>query len=229
MTHATVLAPAPTARQTPGEWLLVCGVVAPLVYVVADVLAASRWAGYRYADQAVSELMAIGSPVRAVVVPLFLLFDALVLAFGAGVLVTAAGRPLRRVLGVGLIAYGAVSAAGPFAPIHLRGATRTATDTAHIVVTVALVVLALAIIAVGSAVDGQAFSIYSIATIAALLAGGALTFALAPHLAAGAPTPGLGALERLNIYATMAWLLVLAVALLRAERRPAGTTAGRKP
>jgi hypothetical membrane protein len=205
------------ARRRVGSGLLACGIAAPVVYVVADVLASSRWAGSRYADQAVSELTAIGSPVRAFVVPPFLVFDALVLAFGVGILATAGGRRSLRVLGALMLAYGAVSSVGPFAPIHLRGAARTATDTAHIVVTAALVVLALAIIAVGSTADGRWFRLYSLATIVVLLAGGTLTFALAPELAAGEPTPGMGALERMNIYATMLWLLVLAVVLIRAE------------
>jgi len=40
----------------------------------------------------------------------------------------------------------------------------------------------------------------------------------APQLEAGQPTPWMGFTERINIYATMLWFTVLAIALLRAEK-----------
>ena len=65
--------------------LLVCGVVSSLVYVTADVLGTLRWEGYSYVDQTISELAAADAPSRPVVMPLFLAYDALLLAFAAGV------------------------------------------------------------------------------------------------------------------------------------------------
>lgn len=41
--------------------LLMCGAIAPLIYIAADVLAARRYAGYSFSDQAVSAQGAIAA------------------------------------------------------------------------------------------------------------------------------------------------------------------------
>jgi hypothetical protein len=53
--------------------LLVCGILAALLYVGSDILAAMRWEGYSYTAQTVSELRAVGAPTRAFLVPILLL------------------------------------------------------------------------------------------------------------------------------------------------------------
>ena len=40
--------------------LLASGIVAPLLYALADALAGTRWEGYSFRDQTISELGAIG-------------------------------------------------------------------------------------------------------------------------------------------------------------------------
>lgn len=44
--------------------LLVCGILASLLYVATDMLAAIRWEGYSYTAQTISETFAIGAPTR---------------------------------------------------------------------------------------------------------------------------------------------------------------------
>jgi hypothetical protein len=51
--------------------LLRCGVASALIYVVTDIAAGLAYPGYDFADQAVSELFAIGAPTSRLVVPLF--------------------------------------------------------------------------------------------------------------------------------------------------------------
>jgi len=41
---------------------LLCGIAAAVIYVLTDVAAAASYPGFSYADQAVSELFAIGAP-----------------------------------------------------------------------------------------------------------------------------------------------------------------------
>ena len=61
------------------------------------ILLATRWEGYSYTDQTVSELFAIGAPTRPPAVPLMLTYGVLAIAFGLGVWVSAGGaRPARR-------------------------------------------------------------------------------------------------------------------------------------
>jgi len=49
--------------------LLFCGILAPLLRVATDVLAAMWYPGYSYIDQTMSQLAAIGAPTRAVCIP----------------------------------------------------------------------------------------------------------------------------------------------------------------
>jgi hypothetical protein len=63
--------------------LLAAGALSSLLYVVAtDVVAASRWDGYRRTEQMVSELFAVGSPGRDVLLPFTWLYTVLFTAFG---------------------------------------------------------------------------------------------------------------------------------------------------
>ena len=54
--------------------LLVCGIVASLLYVIATVLGAMRWEGYSATSQTVSELFAIDAPSKSLVDPLFVIW-----------------------------------------------------------------------------------------------------------------------------------------------------------
>lgn len=59
---------------------LSCGIGAAVVYVATDLIAAAIYPGYSFSDQAVSELFSIGAPTSTLVVPLFSLSSALLLA-----------------------------------------------------------------------------------------------------------------------------------------------------
>jgi uncharacterized membrane protein len=64
---------------------------------------------------------------------------------------------------------------------------------------------------------GKRFRFYSLATMVLLVAFGALTGMEAPGLEANLPTPLIGVWERSGIGAFMLWVVVLAIALLRAR------------
>jgi hypothetical protein len=74
-----------------GKVLLICGVLASLLYVVTDILAGMIWEGYSFSSQAISELSAIHAPTRPLVVTLGLIYDVLLIAFGFCVWVIASG------------------------------------------------------------------------------------------------------------------------------------------
>jgi hypothetical protein len=202
--------------------LLACGILASLLYVGSDILAAVRWEGYSYLDQSVSELRAIGAPTRPLLVPLLLIYALLEIAFGFGVWGAAGRQRALRIAGGLLIGLGALDASAYFFPMHLRGELsgsplETLTDAMHIIATVATVLLILLIIGFGTAADGKWFRFYSIATILILIATGAWAFSDAPRIAANLPTPWIGVRERINIYGYMLWMLALASVLVRAQ------------
>lgn len=198
--------------------LLIGGVVSSLLYVASDILAAMSWEGYSYTSQAFSELLAIGAPTRPFMVAAANVYNLLVLAFGIGVWLSAGPKRSLRVTGILLVAYGLLSAAGPYVPMHVRGAGTSLTDVLHVVCTVGLVLSMLLFIAFGSATHGKAFRRYSVATILAVLSGGALAFQQGARIAAGQPTPWVGLIERVTIYSAMLWVAVLAITLLRAKK-----------
>jgi Protein of unknown function (DUF998) len=199
--------------------LLGCGIVSSVLYVATVVLAPRRWEGYSSSSQTVSELIAINAPTSGLVVPLFLTYSLLVIAFGMSVWASAGRKRALRVAAVGLIGKEVLGfVVTLFFPIHLRGVEGTRTDTMHAILTVVGVLFMLLAIGFGAAAFGKRFRIYSIATFLMLVVGGVLTGLDQPNLEPNLPTPWMGVWERINIYAYMLWVVVLAIALLRAQK-----------
>jgi hypothetical membrane protein len=201
--------------------LLICGILSPAIYIGGDILAAALYPGFSYADQAVSELFAIGAPTSRLVVSLFTLSSTLLLVFAVGVWSSADRRRALRILAV-MLACNAIDGLvlWNFFPMHMRGAERTLTDTMHLVLaTNPFVLLSLVL---GAVAFRNWFRVYTLATIVVLLALAAYGFSYAPAITANGPTPWMGLTERMAQYADGVWLAVLAAVLLR-ERRSGGT------
>lgn len=94
----------------------------------------------------------------------------------------------------------------------------SATNIMHIIVTSVIGLLTLLNIRFGPGADGKWFRLYSIGTILAVIVFGTLAWLRDPRVAAVLPTPWMGAMERVNVYSSMLWVLVLAVVLLRAKK-----------
>jgi hypothetical protein len=200
--------------------LLLSGIGSSVLYVVTDVVASLRYSGYSYADQMISELMAVEAPTRQFMIAMFVPYNLLVLAFAAGVWASAdQNRALRVTAGL-LAAFGVVGFVGLFlAPMHARGVetSMTGTDMAHIATTAIIVLLTLLYVGFGAAARGKQFRVYSIVTILLMVVFGTLTGLSGSQIAANEPTPWMGLMERVSIYAQMLWIAVLAIALLRAN------------
>lgn len=197
--------------------LLLCGLFSSLLYVATDVLGGRRYPGYSFSSQAISELMAVDAPSEAFVDPLFITYGILALAFGIAVFREAAGRNRAlRITGALLIGYAAIGFAGPtLFEMHQRGSGSLDSDVEHIILTSLLVLLTLLAIGLGAFALGRRFRIYSLATLLLMIVLGTMAASYAAPLAAGQPTPGFGIVERINIYSSLLWVALLAVALLR--------------
>jgi len=204
--------------------LLTCGILSSLLYVGTDILAGTLWEGYSFTHQAVSELSAIGAPTRPLVVPLYLAYDVLMIAFGLGVWGYSRKRALRFTGGllVGIGAVGLVQV--PFFPMHLRGAEVTFTDIIHGILAGVHVLLILLAMGFGAIVCGKRFRLYSIGTLLTLLVVGAVLGLMGgaqiTQQGSIAPPQSFGVSERIAVYGSMLWVVVLAIVLLRAEKRP---------
>jgi hypothetical membrane protein len=205
--------------------LLACGILSSALYAITDVLGGLRYEGYTFTSHAVSELMAIGAPSEAFVDPLFMIYNVLAIAFGAGLLWEGAerNRPIR-ITGALLVGYGAIGLTGPtLFEMHQRGTAGPGDDLPHIIVTGVLVVLTLLAIGFGAFALGRGFRRYSFVTLATMIVLGAMSAPYGVRLGTGQPTPGLGIVERITIYSSMLWIVALAVALLRRPVRGGST------
>ena len=195
--------------------LLICGIIGSLLYGAMNVVVAMQWPDYSSVSQTVSELSAIGAPTRWLWVVLAIPYTLLMIAFGWGVWTSAGrNRPLR-IVGLLMTAYALMGLGWPFAPMHLRGAEFTLTDTMHIAFAMVTLLLMLLAIGFGAAALGWRFRLYSIATLVIFAVCGVLTGIEAPSIAANLPTPWIGVWERINIGAFLLWVAVLATTVLR--------------
>jgi hypothetical protein len=199
--------------------LLYCGIMSTLLYIAMNIFVPMRYAGYSSMSQTVSELSAIGAPTRPLWAPLGMLYAMFLIGFGAGVWWWAGRKRALRVVGARLLAYGAFGLAWP--PMHQRAVLAagggTLTDTLHLVWGGVTVLLMFLFIAFGANAFGTRFRLYSIGTILILLVFGGLTGLDASRVGANLPTPWVGVWERISIFASMLWIAVLGVCLLRAR------------
>jgi hydrogenase/urease accessory protein HupE len=193
--------------------LLLCGVASALVYVVTDITAGLAYPGYDFADQAVSELFAIGAPTSRPVALLFSVSSLLLIGFAYGVWTSAARSKRVRLLAtmfassalVGLVLWNIF-------PMHMRGASKTLTDTMHLIfATNPFVVLTLV---TGMIAFGGWFRWFTLATTLGMVVLAILAFRHGVALGADLPTPGLGLNERASQYSYLLWQVGLSMFLL---------------
>jgi hypothetical protein len=192
-------------------------------YVITDIIGTLRYPGYRYTEQQFSELLAVGSSVRPLMIALNEFpYNLLVLAFAAGVWETAGPKRAARITGAMLLGF-AVSGmvTGVIFPMNTREALAAGEEglrnAMHPVGTIVMSLFIVLAMAFGSRLLGRRFRYYTYATIAILVVFGGLTSLQVGQLEANEPTPWMGITERINIYATMLWVAVLAIGLLRAQ------------
>ena len=208
--------------KTSQKFLLACGILAPVIYIGSDILAALMWEGYSYTSQAVSELRAVEAPTRPLLVPILYIYALLETAFGIGVLKAGGQKRTLRTAGILLIVLGVLDLTAPFFPMHIRenisASGRTLSDTLHIILTFVTVLLILLILGFGAVANGIRFRIYSYATIVILIICGIWASTFTSSLEANLPTPWLGVIERINIYGYMLWMAFLSAVLLKGSR-----------
>lgn len=205
--------------------LLWCGLLAAGLNVFVDVLGSSLYPGYRYLDQAVSELSAVGAPTRPLLVWLDAPYVVLLALFAVGVWMTASKRSLR-VAGVLLGVEALLSALAPLTSMNVRGAERTLGDVLHLVATGGGVLVILTAMGFAAVALGRRFGVFTVVVAVAMIAFGAWSVTEAGRVAEGLPTPWLGLKERASYYMVPVWLAGLSVVLLR--RSSIGRSAPRR-
>ena len=205
---------APTQRL-----LLLCGVVSPALYAVADAVAGWSWAEYSFRDFTISELGAIGAPTRPLFSSILLLVYVLMLGFGVGVWRVGAHWRSIRFAGGFLIAFGLLAlTVGQFAAMQPRGVEQGTSGALHLIEGAVAMVLVLSAMVSEATALGVRFRSYTVAMIVIMLVFGMWSGLDAPRVEAGLDTPWLGVKERIFWYSYELWFAVFAVALLREKR-----------
>jgi len=150
-------------------------------------------------------------------------YTLLVAAFAVGVWTSAGPKRAARITGAMLLGYAAFGLAGglifPMRPREaLAAGEETLRNVMHIPATAMMSLFIVLAMGFGATLLGKRFRYYSYGTIATLVVFGALASLQAGQMAANEPTPWMGIEERINIYATMLWLAVLAIGLLCAQK-----------
>lgn len=202
--------------------MLGSGVLASAIFVATDIIGARRYEGYSLRDQNFSELTAEGSPVRPFMVAANCLpYAGLMTLFGWSV-GTARPSPAGERAGRLLIACGLANAIGgvvfPMAqrPV-LAAKAHSPVNAMHIPVMGLMSAFLLLALRAASTLSGDRFRAFTSATAVALVVPAILMAPDIPKVARNEPTPWMGAIERVNIYATALWVAVLGIVLMRDE------------
>jgi hypothetical protein len=190
--------------------LLFCGLAAPVLFIAVDLTSGSSWRGYDFTWRSISELSAIGSPVRGSAAPLFALVNVLTIAFGVGLLRVAGGDVRLQIVAGAVIANGALALAAAVFP-NRAGVTPRFLSPGVLLAAGSVLCIVIAI-AAGALAFGGWLRAYSIATLGA--------YALLTIVGyASQMQPRIGFQERLMAYTWMVWLGLVATVLLAARTR----------
>jgi hypothetical protein len=200
---------------------LLCGLLAPLLFIATDFLAVTRWEEYNFiSSQSISELSAPAAPTRTLVVTLNIIYYLLMIAFGSGVWNLAAkNRPLRLTAGL-LLGSSVINLVALFFPMHPGEPVGTFANTMNVVIMGTGVILLFLAIGSGAFAFRNWFRFYSIGIFLAFLVLTMIGIWIAPRMVAGEPVSRVGIQERVMSYGSLLWVGLLAIAILRAGSQP---------
>jgi hypothetical protein len=199
--------------------LLVAGVAAAGVYVVGDMVSGLVYEGYSFKDQWISELTAHGSPVRALMLGFMTAHGLLGAALAVGIWRSAGQSRSLRWVGPLLIAAGAIGFLTHVVfPMTSRWIESSFSDAMHATLTMAWGVTTFTAMILSAVAYRGWFRLYSIVTLLVMIGFGVAS-SIAIQGIEENNTPWAGAFERANAYALMAWLIVIAMTVMRRSLR----------
>ena len=198
--------------------LLTCGILAALIFALADILAGLLTKGYRFDSQSASELSASGAPTRPLVIPLNLAANLLLMAFAIGVWLSAHENWAMRLMAVFIAINALFSILGfAFFPLHpAEPANSQANRLNTISMAVSMFAFVLAIV-FGAVANHNWFRTFSLGIILLYVVGTVVGLRLRGSPAQDGNTVSrVGVQERTMIYSWLLWLILQAIVLLRA-------------
>ncbi len=202
---------------------MLCGMLAPVMYVIAVIMGGILRPGYSHISRFVSELIEAGAPNKSLLNPLFTLYNLLTIVFGIGLYtrVRAMSKDKGKVSGslgaLVLVAEGLFGFLTVFFPQDPRGAPVTSKGIIHIVLAgLSPLTTILSMVLMGfwfrTIPRFRGYSIYSIVSaIIVFISGGVAAYTGATL------SPILGLMERITIGGFLQWLFVIALKLYTAR------------
>lgn len=195
--------------------LLLCGILAPVVYVLTVFIGGVVTPGYSHISQYVSELIQTGAPQKGILDPLFALYNILVIFFGVGLFqyvreMHNERRKLAGTLGaLTLVIEGLAGFLTLFFPQDPIGSQVTTTGTMHIILaSISSLTTMLSMLLLGlwlrtiPALRG--IGLYSFVFLTVVFVSGGFAARTIAN-----PSPFNGLIERVTIGGFLLWLLVI--------------------
>jgi uncharacterized protein DUF998 len=207
---------------------MLCGMLAPVVYVIAVIIGGRLRPGYSHKSQFVSELIESGAPNKSLLNPLFALYNLLTIASGIGLFtrLRAMSENKGKVSGslgaLVLVAEGIFGFVTVFFPQDPRGAPVTSRGKIHIALAgLSSLTTILTMLLMGfwfrTIARWRGYSIYSfISGIIVFISGGLAAYTGATN------SRILGIMERITIGGFLQWLFVIALKLFSAQASKEG-------
>jgi hypothetical membrane protein len=203
--------------------LMLCGMLAAVVYVGTVILGGLLSPGYSHISMAISELVADGAPNRALLSPLFLLYNTLLTVFGMGLFLKAISPSRGPASGIsGSLALVLVGLAGilmePAFPQEPGGTATTFAGTMHFLMAgIASLGTMVAILSLGlwfrKFPDVKGYVTYSMISVSIIfISGGLSAAALAYHSVL------FGLIERITILTFTLWIFFVGLKMAQLER-----------
>jgi hypothetical protein len=206
------------AKRTGQMSLLICGIIAPLLFIVTDIAAGTLWKGYSFISQSISELSAFGAPTRPMVVALNLIYYVLLGTFGIGVWRAAGQNRLLLVIAALLEGTIVFNLAAEFFPLNSAELMSSYSNSMNVILKGTSVMLFLLAVGFGAAAFRNWFRFYSAGTLLAFLILTILGIYVFPYIGFPQPVSRVGAQERVMVFGFLVWAAVLANVLLRSEK-----------
>jgi hypothetical membrane protein len=206
--------------------LILCGILAPVVYLATVVLGGVLRPGFCHIGQAISELLAAGAPNKALLDTLMAIYNVLSGLCALGLLlVVRASRQVRGrtsgILAALILLAGAVFGLVTLVfPQDVPGTAVTTAGTLHLILAGGSSLTSmLTILLFGFWFRGtpnlKPFGVYSFISVALVFVSGGLAAASAAGV-----SPILGLAERITIGCYLQWLFVIALRLVGYQENP---------
>lgn len=203
--------------------LMLSGILASLAYVIAVVVGGILRPDYSHIAQYVSELIERGAPNKAMLNPLFAIYNILTIAFGIGLFlyVRAIPESRRKMLGIVgaliLIAEGISGFVTVFFPQDPIGSPATATGNMHIVLaSLSSLTTMLAMLFLGFwfriIPTLRSYGLYSFISLGVVFISGGVAASTIAH-----PGPVNGLIDRVTIFGFIQWLFVIALKMYSSD------------